>query len=171
MGGWPARSRTAGSTPPPPFRPRPHRDTRFDPAFRVGPARRRRAARSSLSPAGWFACDGRSRRTLPDRPARGRRTHHPGRSSSPPAWPKPGAWLVGLTLPRSPRPRRPPLGGRPPRRKAVADSRAAPAAREPWPPRRRSPRRLPQVLTRPRHAAVSKTGPDGMRVRIAAIWW
>ena len=53
----------------------------------------------------------------------------------------------------------------------MADSRAAPAAREPWPPTRRSPRRLPQALTRPRHAAVSKTGPDGMRVRIAAIWW
>ena len=53
----------------------------------------------------------------------------------------------------------------------VVDSRAAPAAREPWPPTRRSPRRLPQALTRPRHAAVSKTGPDGMRVRIAAIWW
>ena len=52
-----------------------------------------------------------------------------------------------------------------------AASRAAPAAREPWPPTRRSPRRLPQALTRPRHAAVSKTGPDGMRVRIAAIWW
>ncbi len=33
------------------------------------------------------------------------------------------------------------------------------------------PRRLPQALTRPRHAAVSKTGPDGMRVRIAVIWW
>ena len=33
----------------------------------------------------------------------------------------------------------------------VADSRAAPAAREPWPPTRRSPRRLPQALTRPRH--------------------
>ena len=32
-----------------------------------------------------------------------------------------------------------------------ADSRAAPAAREPWPPTRRSPRRLPQALTRPRH--------------------
>ena len=48
-------------------------------------------------------------------------------------------------------------------------SRAAPAAREPWPPTRRSPRRLPQALTRQRHAAVSKTGPDGMRVRIAAI--
>ena len=43
----------------------------------------------------------------------------------------------------------------------VVDSRAAPAAREPWPPTRRSPRRLPQALTRPRHAAVSKTGPDG----------
>ena len=54
---------------------------------------------------------------------------------------------------------------------AMVDSRAAPAAREPWPPTRRSPRRLPQALTRPRHAAVSKTGPDGMRVRIAAIWW
>ena len=53
----------------------------------------------------------------------------------------------------------------------VVDSRAVPAAREPWPPTRRSPRRLPQALTRPRHAAVSKTGPDGMRVRIAAIWW
>ena len=53
----------------------------------------------------------------------------------------------------------------------VVDSRAAPAAREPWPPTRRSPRRLPQALTRPRHAAVSKTGPDGMRVRIAAVWW
>ena len=32
-----------------------------------------------------------------------------------------------------------------------ASSRAAPAAREPWPPTRRSPRRLPQALTRPRH--------------------
>ena len=50
------------------------------------------------------------------------------------------------------------------------DSRAASAAREPWPPTRRSPRRLPQALTRPRHAAVSKTDPDGMRVRIAAVW-
>ena len=58
-----------------------------------------------------------------------------------------------------------------PRGEAVVDSRAAPAAHEPWPPTRRSPRRLPQALTRPRHAAVSKTGPDGMRVRIAAIWW
>ena len=36
----------------------------------------------------------------------------------------------------------------------------APAAREPWPPTRRSARRLPQALTRPRHAAGSKTGPD-----------
>ena len=51
-----------------------------------------------------------------------------------------------------------------------ADSRAAPAAREPWPPTRRSPRQLPQALTRPRHAAVSKTGPDRMRPRIAANW-
>ena len=33
----------------------------------------------------------------------------------------------------------------------VVDSRAAPAARESWPPTRRSPRRLPQALTRPRH--------------------
>ena len=56
-------------------------------------------------------------------------------------------------------------------RRVMVDSRAAPAAREPWPPTRRSPRRLPQALTRPRHAAASKTGPDGMRVRIAAIWW
>ena len=38
-----------------------------------------------------------------------------------------------------------------PTRIDVADSRAAPAAREPWPPTRRSPRRLPQALTRPRH--------------------
>ena len=30
---------------------------------------------------------------------------------------------------------------------------------------------FPQALTRPRPAAVSKTGPGGMRVRIAAIWW
>ena len=39
---------------------------------------------------------------------------------------------------------------KPPSSAVVADSRAAPAAREPWPPTR-SPRRLPQALTRPRH--------------------
>ena len=50
-----------------------------------------------------------------------------------------------------------PYGPRPstrrpgPSRRTVVDSRAAPAAREPWPPTRRSPRRLPQALTRPRH--------------------
>ena len=63
------------------------------------------------------------------------------------------------------------LLGLPRPRTVVADSRAAPAAREPWPPTRRSPRGFRRPLTRPRHAAVSKTGPDGMRVRIAAIWW
>ena len=48
-----------------------------------------------------------------------------------------------MSRPRSsPQPRRTP-------RPFGADSRAAPAAREPWPPTR-SPRRLPQALTRPR---------------------
>ena len=38
-------------------------DARFDPALRVQPGRRRRAARPSSRPAGWFACHGRPRRT------------------------------------------------------------------------------------------------------------
>ena len=60
----------------------------------------------------------------------------------------------------SPTCRRDPRPGSPHRKTGgfgVVDSRAAPAAREPWPPTRRSPRRLPQALTHVRATASTAT--------------